>query len=306
MPLLPLDILAEFFPGVTELPGTLAPRTVTEYRRDAAHYAAFCGFDKARILDGKSLQAWRRHMIDHTQLSPHTINRRLRAIKKLVQVSVRYGGLDETLLLAFGRTEGISDAVLRERLKPSRLPISARDMRALCRAPDPCTRIGVRDRALLHTMASSGCRISEVVALERASLVQTAQAWTVRVWGKGQSQERLAPLSGEAYLWIMRWLEVRKLFTDCPLIFTGFNTNDYPNGHGLSDHAAWRRVKFYAARIGRPDISPHDFRKFVGTQLTEKAGIRQAQRALGHASIETTARHYVLDQLKPGLTENLY
>jgi integrase len=52
-------------------------------------------------------------------------------------------------------------------------------------------------------------------------------------------------------------------------------------------------------------VKPHDFRRFVGTQLAAK-DIRKAQLALGHKSIEVTARHYVLDELKVGLTDNLY
>ena len=52
-------------------------------------------------------------------------------------------------------------------------------------------------------------------------------------------------------------------------------------------------------------IKPHDFRRFVGTQLA-KSDIRKAQKALGHKRIDTTARHYVLDELEPGLTDNLY
>ena len=52
-------------------------------------------------------------------------------------------------------------------------------------------------------------------------------------------------------------------------------------------------------------MKPHDFRRFVGTELA-KRDIRQAQKALGHKRIETTARHYVLDELAGGLTDGLY
>ncbi len=52
-------------------------------------------------------------------------------------------------------------------------------------------------------------------------------------------------------------------------------------------------------------MKPHDFRRFVGTQLARK-DIRMAQKALGHKRLETTVRHYVLDELEPGLTDDLY
>ena len=47
------------------------------------------------------------------------------------------------------------------------------------------------------------------------------------------------------------------------------------------------------------------FRRFVGTQLARK-NLRMAQKALGHKRLETTARHYILDELEPGLTDDLY
>ncbi len=67
----------------------------------------------------------------------------------------------------------------------------------------------------------------------------------------------------------------------------------------------WRIVQGYADQVGLSYIKPHDFRRFVGTQLA-RSDIRKAQQALGHKRIDTTARHYVLDELEPGLTDNLY
>jgi integrase/recombinase XerD len=61
-------------------------------------------------------------------------------------------------------------------------------------------------------------------------------------------------------------------------------------------------VQKYSTAVGLVDVKPHDFRRFVGTQLA-KEDIRQAQKALGHKRIDTTAAHYVLDELEPSLTD---
>jgi len=58
-------------------------------------------------------------------------------------------------------------------------------------------------------------------------------------------------------------------------------------------------------RRGAAALKPHDFRRFVGTELAKK-DLRQAQKALGHSRIETTAKHYILDELEVGLTDGLY
>ena len=64
----------------------------------------------------------------------------------------------------------------------------------------------------------------------------------------------------------------------------------------------WKIVQKYANLCDLSHVKPHDFRRFVGTQLAA-SDFRKAQKALGHKSIETTARHYVLDTLKVGLYE---
>ena len=64
-------------------------------------------------------------------------------------------------------------------------------------------------------------------------------------------------------------------------------------------------MRKYTDEAGLDDVKPHDFRRFVGTQLARN-DIRQAQKALGHKRLETTARHYVLDELEAGLTDDLY
>ncbi len=51
-------------------------------------------------------------------------------------------------------------------------------------------------------------------------------------------------------------------------------------------------------------VRPHDFCRFLGTILARR-DIRQAQKALRHKRIDTTAAHYVLDELEPGLSNYL-
>jgi integrase len=74
----------------------------------------------------------------------------------------------------------------------------------------------------------------------------------------------------------------------------------------VTAETARRRIQLHAAAIGLPHVKPHDLRRFVGTQLTEKFRLRQAQLALEHASPDVTARFYVLDELQDGLTDDLY
>ncbi|MCB0085597.1 MAG: tyrosine-type recombinase/integrase, partial [Caldilineaceae bacterium] len=68
--------------------------------------------------------------------------------------------------------------------------------------------------------------------------------------------------------------------------------------------SAWKIVHRYARQLGLDHIKPHDFRRYVGTQLAA-TDIRLAQNQLGHKRIETTAQNYVLDSVKVGVTDDL-
>jgi integrase len=73
----------------------------------------------------------------------------------------------------------------------------------------------------------------------------------------------------------------------------------------MTTEAAWQTVKRYATACQLDHIKPHDFRRFVGTNLAKKDP-RQAQKALGHRSIDTTYKHYMLDEMEVGLTGGLF
>ena len=89
-------------------------------------------------------------------------------------------------------------------------------------------------------------------------------------------------------------------------IFTSFaGRGNRAIDQAMSEAAVWQAVQKYATKCGLAHIKPHDFRRFVGTQLTAK-DIRKAQLALGHKDISVTARHYVLDKLEAGETDNLF
>ena len=74
----------------------------------------------------------------------------------------------------------------------------------------------------------------------------------------------------------------------------------------ISESGLWKCVVKYAHICGLAHVKVHDFRRYVGTQLTAKGDIRMAQKALGHKDISVTARQYALDQLPVGVTDNLY
>ena len=177
-------------------------------------------------------------------------------------------------------------------------------MRKICDAPAAERLIGLRDTALLASLASSGLRVSELAVLRRQQVRAKGSGYVVLVRGKNDVEYREAPLSREAHAHMMRWLAERPVDSD--YVFTSFaGRGERASARPLSASAVWRIVRKYADTAGVDDVKPHDFRRFVGTQLAH-SNLRMAQKALGHKRLETTARHYILDELEAGLTDGLY
>jgi len=289
------------WPDPTILTGHLAPASLTKY---VQAYLTFCG-TPAQALEATSLARWRTYLAQHTTLSPHTINRQLAAVKRLVKEAEAQGYVAVGTAAAFASVSGVKPQALKHRLHATaRTRIPPGQMRLLCNAPDPQTLRGRRDRALLATLASSGCRVSEVVALTASQIISRTGRFVVQVLGKNQTAPREAPLSQEAYMLIEAWLARRPVASAA--LFTSFAGRGVrPTTQPMSTTAVWQAVQRYAAVVGLQHVKPHDFRRFVGTELAKK-DLRQAQKALGHKSIETTAKHYLLDDLEVGLTDGLY
>jgi site-specific recombinase XerD len=287
---------------ITILTGHLAPASLVGYQQDLAAYLQFCG-EPTTALEASSLARWSTHLAQATRLSPHTINRRLAAVRRVVREAAAQGYVDRDTAEAFRQVRGLQVKALKDRLKiPTRLPPA--QVRILCDRPELSSSKGWRDRALLHTLASSGCRVSEIVTLTTGQIRSEAGSFFLEVLGKNQTLPELAPLSHEAYRLIEAWVARRPVAS--PYVFTSFGGRGrQPTPRPLDRSAALRIVQHYARLVGLGPRSPHDLRRFVGTQLA-KRDIRQAQKVLRHKDISTTARHYVLDELAGGLTDGLY
>ncbi|HRW10949.1 MAG TPA: tyrosine-type recombinase/integrase [Caldilineaceae bacterium] len=286
------------------LAGQLAPSSIAMYQRDFEAYLHFAQtFPQA--VQAATLARWRTQLAQETEMSPNTINRMLSAVKRLMREAAAQGYLSHELASAFDTVSGVKTVAMKNRIKANaRVRIEPTEMRDVCNSPTGESLIELRDAALLATLASSGLRVSELATLTIKNIKRKQNGYVMVVRGKNDVEPREAPLSAEAYAHIQTWLQARE--AESSYVFTAFDGRGARcTGRPMSAVAIWRCVRKYATESGLDTVKPHDFRRFVGTQLARK-DIRQAQKALGHKRIETTARHYVLDELEPGLTDNLY
>jgi len=302
--------LATFHFDASILAGQVRATTIAMYKKAFGAYVAYAG-SWAQALDPATLARWRAELAT-AELSPNTVNRMLSSVRAVMKTAAEQGYLSVEVTQRFDAVRGVKVGAMKDKLKEhARTRITAEDMRRLCNAPAD-SLVGKMHKALLLVMASSGARISEVVTLKPTQIETRKEkgksGYVILISGKTDIGVREAPLSTEAFMAIQDWISARAVAgVASEYIFTGFSGR---GGRGLrAEHistlAAWQTVKRYAARLDLPHVKPHDFRRFVGTILAKKDP-RQAQKALGHKSIDTTYKHYVLDEMEVGLTEGLF
>ncbi len=291
--------------NISILAGSVAPSSRKMYERDFKDYLEYAVTPEMAI-QSSTFARWRAHLANDTSLSPNTINRMMSAVKKIMKEAEVQGYIPKGTYEDFKRIDGVRVSALKHRKKEhARTYISPEQMRILTSLPDTLTLVGLRDSALLHTLASSGLRVHELATLKKHRVFYANGGYHAKIMGKNDLEFRDAPLSKEAYEAIQQWLKARTVDSD--YIFTRFE------GHGvdrlstehLSTVSLWRIVRTYAAQCGLEHIKVHDFRRFVGTQLAKK-NPHAAQKALGHKDISTTFNNYVLSELESGITDGLY
>jgi site-specific recombinase XerD len=163
------------------------------------------------------------------------------------------------------------------------------ELQRLFAQPDLETMVGLRDRAILELLFSSGLRVSELVGLDRDHINIKRREFTVR--GKGQ-KDRPIFISAEAATWLERYLTKREDNTR-PLFvrYSGSKSVDLSgNFHRLTVRSIQRLVHRYALLAGiTKHVSPHSMRHSFATDLLMNgADLRSVQAMLGHSNIATT------------------
>jgi integrase/recombinase XerD len=270
----------------------LSSNTVSAYKRDLVKFDAFA---RKRKLSLEAIS--RDDLVDflaglyRQKLESRTVARQLVTLRNFF----RFAQIQE--LISVDPSVNLESPKIRRTL-PGYLRLE--EVERLLEQPDEKTPLGLRDRAMLEVLYSTGLRVSELISL-RVSDVDT-QVGCVRCIGKGD-KERIVPVGRQALVMVEKYLRKAR-----PLLCGKGKSASSPTlfvnrrGTALSRVGVWKILSAYGRRAGlRVAIKPHMLRHSFATHLLERgADLRSVQLMLGHADISTTQiyTHVVEERLK--------
>jgi integrase/recombinase XerC len=208
--------------------------------------------------------------------SKASISRKLTSIRNFIEFLIREGKIVKNSAKLVPIPKG-------EKRTPAFLTVD--EVFLLIEKPDDNQVLGLRDRAILELLYSSGLRVSELNGIKIGETDLTSSF--VKVLGKG-GVERIVPIGSKAIDAIKDFLEKRDELT--PKVDYLFVNS---RGGRLSVRSIARIVKKYANLSGIPkNVSPHVLRHTFATHLLGSgADLRAIQEMLGHKSLSTTQRY---------------
>ncbi len=267
----------------------LSNNTLQAYRRDMEKFVVFAAKHGLKVTDVR-----RAHLVDflaslyRAKLDSRSVARHLVTIRHFFRFS-----LAERII-----SEDPAATIESPKFRQS-LPefLSVDEVDRLLRQPDTNDAIGLRDKAMIELMYSTGLRVSELCGLQVSDL--SMDPGCLRCIGKG-NKERLVPVGRQALEAVQKYMrESRpKLLGDktSPHLFLN------QRGRKLNRIGFWKILGDYGRKAHlRKALTPHMLRHSFATHLLDRgADLRSVQMMLGHSDISTTQiyTHVVEERLK--------
>lgn len=271
---------------IEAMSGALAGLNPSTQRRYLQRIRTFADWLEGRPITKHELGEFK-HYLAGRMCTPSTINGYMSAIRKLIDEAEDLELIDEKTALRLMKVKG-------ERMSGQRLGnwLSLDESQALIDAADTDTLKGKRDRAILGLMVWAGLRRSEVTGLTIGQLqMREGHNVLVDILGK-RGRVRSVKISVPLRRAIDEWLDAsgRKELDPEALVFVAMRkANRLDDSRFMSHQAIYKLVIEYGAKIGHPELRPHDLRRTFA-QLARKGGgkLEAIQQDLGHESIKTT------------------
>jgi len=239
-------------------------------------------------IDASLVVSFLNHLETHRANRPSSRNVRLAAIKSFMHfVEFR----EPSAIEQMQRILAIPPKKAETRLVRH---LTVEEMQAILNAPEPSSRDGLRDRAMLHLCFAGGLRVSELVGLQLRDLTLQPQP-SILVHGKGR-RERSLPLWKVTATALRAWLAVRGTVATTEVFV---NARGHPLTRAGFEYILAKHVETATAScssLSTKHVSPHVLRHTCAlTVLQATKDLRKVSLWLGHAHMQTTEMYTRVD-----------
>lgn len=275
----------EKFINYLKIEKNASAHTIINYSVDLKNFSAFLGESSVESVNYLFLRKYLAHMKEKNY-SKRTIARKLASLRSFFKFLYREG------YLKANPASGISTPKLDKKLP---IFLDTDEVTKLIEAPDEKDLAGLRDRAIMEALYSTGMRVSELVGMSLNDI--DFISGVIKVFGKGK-KERLAPIGDKALRAIRNYVGKRGAakLSDKKAVFLN------KGGGRLTDRSVRRIIEKYIKRVSlREGVSPHTLRHSFATHLLNRgADLRSVQELLGHMNLSTTQiyTHVTTQRLK--------
>ena len=268
-----------------------SPHTIESTRSNSTFFLIWLA-DKHGVIHAETLRAdhlhdYQKHLstyVTHrgTPLKPSALNTKVKGLRRLLQFTYERNYVTRRL------THDIH--YVRE---PQLLPTSVlthKQVKKLIKKIDPSSLEGMRDRAAIELLYSTGIRIGELSTLKTGDVDLDVAA--MKVFGKGR-KERMVPIGKTALRHLTSYVRgVRQfLAARCDQDYGEVFLND--RGRPLLGHNLRQSIHEYAKTAGiEINVTPHTFRRSCASEMVKgNANLYHVKELLGHSSLNTL-KHY--------------
>jgi len=260
-----------------EVVRNLSRHTRRSYLADLRQFKEFLEENKISTIDHIVIRAFLGYLY-RRKIKKVTISRKVATLRAFFKYLQRVGKVKNN-------PAEMVQAPQSEKYLPAFLPVD--EMFSLLNVKFKPDVLGLRDRAIIELLYSSGIRVSELTGLNVDDINFTQ--CLMKVKGKGK-KERIVPVGNPALIAVKNYLERRDGLTtkrdDPPLFISRIGTR-------LTSRSVGRIVDKYVQLSGiNRKIGPHTLRHTFATHLMDAgADMRIIQELLGHESLSTTQKY---------------
>lgn len=264
----------------------LAPATIRNYIADARGFVRW-GDERrngngSQPLGRNEFEQYRAHLIQETDQSSATINRRLQALRLFGRFLHETGFTSENPARQLGliSTTPIGDTPPRvldaDEIAQLIVAVRAGARRSLMR----------RDYAIIELMLQAGLRVNEVAALKQDDIIPTSNGLRLVVRGAADLHYREVPLNETLARALREYIEARPAFPEVNHLFVS------QQGKPLSTRSIQRLVEAYAAAAQLEDVCANSLRHTCAKKLLDENHAPElVAQWLGHKSVESLSKY---------------